>query len=206
MAYRTASRITIIEGLEAPRRRPAMYIGEETADISLTARLVEFALDAVVTDTPSPSNVGLLMWNDNVFTIVLDGEPLPVAPGAERADDIPHPELYDFFMRLCAGGRSRALKCAGGVLNALSERLVVSTMSGGQRYRAAFGKGSLVSLLTKATITVPLGASWLTFRPDPSIVTGALTVAQGTEIVERVAKGSAHVGFEDRTADEADWW
>ena len=202
MAYKTGS--GIIEGLEVVRRRPTMYIGEETPDVSLVVRLVESALDAVVRDTPSPTAARLLMWNDGVFTIAFDGEPLPIGPFALPVNGVPHPELYRLFMFVGAAGRTLAF--AGAVLNALSEQLLAATVSGGQRYRAVFGRGTLISLLAKAPCEKPLGTNWLTFRPDPTIITGRLTTGDGAELTKRAGRGAVSVTFEDRSAEDADWF
>jgi DNA gyrase/topoisomerase IV subunit B len=203
MAYKTAD-ITILEGLEHVRRRPAMYIGAETPETSLRGRLVEATLGNIVADTPSPSAVRLLLWKDGVITIAFDGEPLPIGPFARPVDGVVHPELYQLFMHVGAAGRMLAI--AGGVLNGLCERLHVSTVSGEHRYRAVFGKGTLVSLLHRASCESPLGTSWLTFLPDTSIVTGELSTRDAEQIVARVSKDSVDVAFHDRTDVEADWW
>jgi DNA gyrase subunit B len=199
MAYRTPSGITIIEGLEAVRRRPALYIGESTP-----ARLVEVTLDGVATDVLAPSAVRLIRWDGGAFTIAFDGAPLPIDPFALPVDAVPHPELYQYFMTLRAP--SGGLASAGPVLNALSEQLVVSTMKGVQRYRAVFSRGSLVSLLSKTSCDAVLGSRWLTFVPDASVVAGSVSLTEAGEIVRRVALRTPTVTFEDRSSDSAAWY
>jgi hypothetical protein len=189
-----------------------MYIGSSALDGSPCGKLVEVALDGVVTDTPTPSAVRLLRWKGGVFTIAFDGEPLPVGPFVELgepsnlagAKDDPHPALYRCFMHL--GAAPRSLAFAGAILNALCERLVVSTVSGGERYRVVFSRGMLVSLLAKAPCDEPLGTAWLTFLPDMSVVDGSVSATQGDEIVKRVAAGRLSITYQDRSSEEADWF
>lgn len=199
MTYRTPSGITIIEGLEAIRRRPALYIGESTF-----VRLVEFTLDGVAADALAPSAVRLIRWNEGAFTIAFDGAPLPVEPFALRVEAVPHPKLYEYFMSLRAP--SGGLAFAGPVLNALSERLVVSTLNGGERYRAVFGRGTLVSLLSKTPCDEALGSCWLTFLPDASVITGSVSATEAAAIASRVALQNPNVTFQDRSGDGADWY
>jgi DNA gyrase/topoisomerase IV subunit B len=80
----------------------------------------------------------------------------------------------------------RRLAFSGAIVNALSERLVVSTVHEGERYRVVFSKGMLVSLLAKAPSEVPLGTNWLTFLPDGDLLGGAVSSAEAAEIVTRV--------------------
>ena len=96
----------------------------------------------------------------------------------------------------------------GAILNALSERLVVSTIHDGQRYRVVFSKGMLVTLLARARCNAPLGDIWFTFRPDPTIITGevlSLADVQGTAARVEQADGT-RIRVEDRTAEDADWY
>jgi hypothetical protein len=106
------------------------------------------------------------------------------------------------------------------VLNALSERLVVSTMHGGRRYRTVFSKGMIASLLRCAHCDCPLGTTWLTYRPDATIVAGeALTPDNLHGITERVGPNlngiaerfglnmaGVQIRVEDRMTEDADWY
>lgn len=210
MHYKTKDGIAIIEGLEVIRRRPAMYIGTDEPDRSLRRRLLELVVDGVVRDTPKPREVRVALWRDDAITVAYDGEPMPIEPFSARGAGVAHPALYEFFLHLFAGadplGRTLSF-CA--LLNALSERLVVSTMHAGQRYRAVFSRGMVVSLLTRTWCEAPLGTTWLTFHPDETIITGAsLTRSE----VQALVDGMVHevsdvpVVVQDRTTDEADWY
>lgn len=209
MDYKTRDGITIIEGLEVVRRRPAMYIGAEEPGRTLTSRLLEFMVDGVAHDTPSPSEIRVLLWRERATTIAFDGAPLPVEPIARPANDVAHPALYQFFMYLFAGAEpfGRTLS-VGAILNALSERLVVSTMHGDARYRVVFAQGRLVSLLSRTQCDQPLGTTWFTFRPDPTLITGApLSMHEATEVTERVAASvkGPRIIVHDRATEEPDW-
>jgi hypothetical protein len=203
IVHYTTQGLTIIEGLEVVRRRPTMYIGAGLPEGSLCVRLVEVALEGVASDVPTPSGVRLTRWRGGVYTVAWDGEPLSVGPFAISSDSVPHPELYWYFMYMHRS--DQRLGFAGAILNALSDRLVVCTMNGGERYRAVFSQGHLVTLLSKGPCAAPLGTNWLTFLPDATVVPGAASVAEVDAVTRRVAAGRSIVTFEDRANADADW-
>lgn len=204
MAYTTQGGLTIIEGLDVVRRRPTMYIGAGlSSDSLLCARLVEVVLDAAASDVPAPTAVRLILWKEGVFTVAWDGEPLPVAPLAVSNNAVPHPELYYHFMYMRRS--DQRLGFTGAILNALSERLCVCTMNGGERYRAVFSRGHLVVLLSKAPCDAPLGTNCMTFVPDATVTPGAASVADAEELTRRVAGARPFVTFEDRSSVDAGW-
>ncbi|MBX3192698.1 MAG: hypothetical protein KF819_37285 [Labilithrix sp.] len=208
--YKTAHGITVLEGLEAVRHRPTMYIGAEEPGRSLRARLLEWVVDGVAHDTPTPDEVRVLVWRDGAITVAYDGAPIPIEPFARPVDGVAHPVFYQFFLYLFARGDpfQRTLSF-GSVLNALSDRLVVSTMHGDDRYRAVFSQGLIVSLLARTSCERPLGTTWLTFLPDATLITGdALTRDDAAQVAERVMQGAAgvRVSVDDRTSEEADWY
>jgi DNA gyrase/topoisomerase IV subunit B len=55
--YKTLDGLTVIEGLEPIRRRPAMYVGAEEPGRSLSHRLLEGLVDAIANDTPPPHEI-----------------------------------------------------------------------------------------------------------------------------------------------------
>jgi hypothetical protein len=67
--YTTTDGITVIEGLEAVRRRPVMYIGGEEPGRSLRARLLELVLDGVARDTPQPREIRVALWRDGAMAV-----------------------------------------------------------------------------------------------------------------------------------------
>ena len=213
MAYKTSDGITVLEGLEPVRRRPAMYIGGEDEHPSPRARLLELAVTDIAYER-RPQEVRILLWREGVVTIAYDGRPLAIEPPARPVDDIPYPALYQSFMYLNVPAVNGM-----AVLNALSERLVVSTMHDGRRYRGVFSKGMIAALLHRAHCDCPLGTTWLTYRPDATVVTGeALTPGDVKGIAERVppnVRGIAErlglnmegvqIRVEDRMTEDADW-
>jgi len=203
MGY-TSRDIEVIEGLEAVRRRPTMYIGEETPERSLCSRLVECVVGSVAAETPTPTAVRLLLWTGGAVTVAYDGEPLPIA--ARETCGVAHPELYDWFMGIMVPGSPLLLATA--VVNALSKRLVVSTVHDGVRYRAAFRRGGLVSLLSKTPTEELLGTNWFTFKPDSELILGFVGPDEAERIVERTktANDSVPVTVIDRSGEKADWW
>ena len=141
MAYKApGGGITILEGLEAVRRRPAMYIGGEEPHPSRRVQLLESVVDEIAHEPQA--EVRILLWREDAVTIAYDGSPLPIEPFSRPIDGVAHPALYQSFMYLFAGGMLPFGTAAfGPVLNALSERLVVSTVHAGDRYRVVFSKG-----------------------------------------------------------------
>jgi DNA gyrase/topoisomerase IV subunit B len=195
------SDIIVLEALEAIRRRPGMYIGGEEVHPSPRVRLLEPAVSCIASEPPQ--EIRILLWREGVVTIAYDGDPLPVEPFAPRAADVPHPALYHIFMHMCAPAMFEM-----AILNALSERLVVSTMHGGDRYRVSFSKGMIRSLLTRERYDEPLGTTWLTYLPDTTIVTGeALRLGDVEQIAGRVRQKAegVRIRVEDRMTEAADW-
>jgi DNA gyrase/topoisomerase IV subunit B len=206
--YKTRDGVTMIEGLEAVRRRPEVYIGAEPNERSASTRLLELAVSGLSKDTPKPTELRVTVCNDAVV-VACDGKPFPVEPYAKGTSELPHPALYAFFMTLVAGGDSLGRTLAfGGVLNALSERLVVSTMHGDQRYRAVFSRGNLVTLLSRTRCAEPLGTTWLTYRRDATKVQGPpLTLIEAQAVAQRVMQASGiRINVYDRVADQPDWY
>jgi hypothetical protein len=151
--------------------------------------------------------VRLTLWSGNAFTVAFDGEPLSIALRAMPVSGIPHPELYHRFMFLMTPGAD-LLGVGAVIVNALSERLVVTTMHDGIRYRATFRRGGLVSLLGRTRDAEEyLGVNCLTFKPDVSVVPGLLTPDQAKELVERLPETPAvPISAIDRTSEKPDWW
>lgn len=214
MAGKIADRITVLEGLEAVRRRPAMYIGAEDEHPSPRTRLLEFVISAIAYEW-RPQEVRILLWREDTVTIAYDGRPLPIEPPAHPVGDIPYPAFYRSFMYLLVPAMNGM-----AVLNALSERLVISTMHDGRRYRGVFSKGMIASLLSyDRYLSLPLGDTWLTYRPDATIVAGqALTPNDLHGTAERVGMNlhriaerfglnaeGVRIRVEDRMTEDADW-
>jgi DNA gyrase subunit B len=202
MAYKGPHGITILEGLDPVRLRPAMYIGGEDVHPSQRVRLLEYAVSEIAHERPQ--EVRILLWREDAITIAYDGSPLPIEPFGLPVEGVSHPALYQSFMYLLTGA-----SCFHAVLNALCERLVVSTMHDGHRYRVVFSKGMLVTLLGREHCDQPLGITWLTFRPDTTIIAGEVfTFGDVQQIAERIGQnaGGVRIRVEDRTTEDADWY
>ena len=144
------------------------------------------------------------MWRRGALTVAFDGEPFPVAQTARLPrGEIMHPAIYHLFMLMLSGSDF----FAGAMVNALSERLVVSTIHEGHRYRASFSRGGLVGLLDRVDCAERLGSSWLTFAPDREILSGDADETSTRAVVERTKALVPDVdcSFVDRSSDEADW-
>jgi len=149
------SGIKILRGLEPVRLRPTMYIGGEDVHPNPRVRLLEATVRGIVDERPR--EVRILLWRGDAVTVAYDGSPLPIEP-VSLWNHVSHPALYWSFMELfIAKGNF------GAVLNALSERLVVSTMHADDCYRVVFEKGGIVSLLSRTHCKHPLGTTWLTY-------------------------------------------
>jgi DNA gyrase/topoisomerase IV subunit B len=206
MVYKHSSGLTVLEGLEAVRRQPAMYIGGEDV-LPSRGRLLECAVSEIAQERPQ--EIRILLWREDAVTIAHDGSPLPIEPFGLSVDGVSHPALYRSFMYPSAlrvapfsAYSSRA------VLNALSERLVVSTMHAGHRYRVVFSKGMIVSLLSRTHCDRPLGTTWLTHLFDATMITGeALTPGDVHGVAERVGRNTkgVRIRVEDWMTENADW-
>jgi DNA gyrase/topoisomerase IV subunit B len=188
--------LVMLTPAEAIRRRVGMYIGGTT-----TGHLVEATLRNIAADTPAPTALRLTLWRSRAFTIAFDGAPLPIEPSERHG--VVHPELYWLFHAVALA--NRLFSFAGPVLNALSEALVVWTVVDGESYRMAFSRGAIVSPLRRSDPTITLGTTWLTFRPDATVIAGDLSAAQGARLVDAASTSTLRIGLDDRSDREAPW-
>ncbi|MED1674951.1 DNA topoisomerase IV subunit B [Pallidibacillus thermolactis] len=165
--------IQVLEGLEAVRKRPGMYIGSTDARglHHLVYEIVDNAVDEVLSGFGD--HIIVKIHKDNSITVIDHGRGMPV--GMHKSGK-PTPEVI--FTVLHAGGKfgQGGYKTSGGlhgvgasVVNALSEFLEVTIKRDGYIYRQRFENGGKpVTTLEKLGKTKETGTT-IHFKPDASI-------------------------------------
>ena len=170
-----ADQIQILEGLEAVRKRPGMYIGSTSARglHHLVYEIVDNAVDEALAGFCT--EIEVTINPDNSITVVDNGRGIPV--GINHKAGIPAVEVV--FTILHAGGKfsGGGYKVSGGlhgvgasVVNALSEWLEVQIYHGGQVYLQRYERGKVANPL-KVTGRCDPGktGTTVTFLPDKKI-------------------------------------
>ncbi|MBI2566415.1 MAG: DNA gyrase subunit B [Candidatus Schekmanbacteria bacterium] len=179
--------IRVLEGLEAVRKRPGMYIGSTGPRglHHLIDEIVDNAIDEALAGVCT--RIDVCLEADNVVTVRDDGRGIPIG---RHDTGIPVPELV--FTRLHAGAKfgSESYKVSGGlhgvgaaVVNALSEWLELLVERGGERYTQRFARGIPEGPPTRAAGSRRRGTT-VRFRPDP-VVFGELQI-ETRNVVERL--------------------
>ena len=165
--------IRVLEGLEAVRLRPGMFIGSTGARglHHLVYEIVDNAVDEALAG--HCEHIEVRLQPDDTIFIRDDGRGIPV--GTHRDTGMPTPELV--FTRLHAGGKfgGGSYKVSGGlhgvgasVVNALSTFMEVEIWRDGQAHAQRFERGAIVTPLTETGKTRKTGTS-IRFRPDGEI-------------------------------------
>jgi DNA gyrase subunit B len=170
----SAKNITVLEGLEAVRRRPGMYIGSTGARglHHLVWEVVDNSVDEALAGRCSRIEVELL--RDGGIRVGDDGSGIPVDLHEKEGRSA----LEVVLTVLHAGGKfdSQAYAVSGGlhgvgisVVNALSERLVAEVVRDGGRYRQTYRRGVPDAPIARIEDTGDQTGTTISFWPDPEV-------------------------------------
>src|SRR5467141_789604 len=206
-----SSSIKVLEGLEAVRLRPAMYIGS-TGEMGLH-HLVYEVVDNSVDEALGghATKIDVTIHVDNSITVVDDGRGIPVDD--KVINGVKMPAVQVVLTMLHAGGKFDAsnYKVSGGLhgvgvscVNALSEEFDVEIWRDGFTWEQTYSKGDPTSKLKKAGASKKLGTK-VHFLPDRSIFTATEynfdTLAQRLRELAFLNKGLLITLTDERTTD-----
>lgn len=170
-----ASQIQVLEGLEAVRKRPGMYIGSTSSEglHHLVWEIVDNSIDEALAGFAT--NIQVIIEKDNSITVIDDGRGIPV----DIQEKTGRPAVETVFTVLHAGGKfgGGGYKVSGGlhgvgssVVNALSTSLDVKVYKDGKIYYQEYRRGHVVDDLKVIGETERHGTT-VHFVPDPEIFT-----------------------------------
>ena len=167
------SQIQVLEGLEAVRKRPGMYIGSTSSSglHHLVYEIVDNSIDEALAGYCK--NITVTINPGNSITVTDDGRGIPVDIQPQTGK----PALEVVFTVLHAGGKfgGGGYKVSGGlhgvgasVVNALSEWLKVRVHKNGNIYEMKFARGAITQEMKIVGKTDKTGTE-VTFQPDPEM-------------------------------------
>ena len=167
------SEIQVLEGLEAVRKRPGMYIGStsESGLHHLVYEIVDNSIDEALAG--HCTDITVIINPGNTITVTDNGRGIPVDIQPQTGK----PALEVVFTILHAGGKfgGGGYKVSGGlhgvgasVVNALSEWLEVQVHKNGEIYEMKFSRGKITQELKIVGRTDHTGTT-VTFKPDPEM-------------------------------------
>ena len=168
-----ASQIQVLEGLEAVRKRPGMYIGSTSSSglHHLVYEIVDNSIDEALAGYCN--DISVIINEGNTITVSDNGRGIPVDVQEQTGKSA----LEVVFTVLHAGGKfgGGGYKVSGGlhgvgasVVNALSEWLEVQVHKGGKIYEMKFSRGEITQHITVVGDTDKTGTV-VTFKPDPEM-------------------------------------
>ena len=171
----SAQDIQVLEGLEAVRARPGMYIGgtDEQALHHLAAEIIDNSMDEAVAGYAN--KIEVILNTDYSLTVMDNGRGIPVDAHPKYPDKS---ALEVIMTMLHSGGKfgGGAYKVSGGlhgvgasVVNALSDTMTIEVARDKKLYRQHYAKGKPLDNLTLVGPISNRRGTSITFRPDPEI-------------------------------------
>ena len=168
-----ASQIQVLEGLEAVRKRPGMYIGSTSSSglHHLVYEIVDNSIDEALAGYCT--NIDVVVEEGNVIRVADNGRGIPV----DIQEQTGKSALEVVFTVLHAGGKfgGGGYKVSGGlhgvgasVVNALSEWLEVQVHKDGKIYQMRFSRGNILEEIHVVGTTDRTGTT-VRFKPDPEM-------------------------------------
>ena len=208
----TADSIKVLGGMEAVRKRPAMYIGS-TGDLGLhhlVYEVVDNSVDEALAGFATKIEVAIHI--DNSITVTDDGRGIPVDDMDIDGEKVSAAQVV--MTTLHAGGKfdSSTYKVSGGLhgvgvscVNALSEELDLEIWRDGATWQQTYSKGEPTSKMKKTGATKKRGTK-VHFLPDRSIFTGTVeynydTLAQRLRELAFLNKGLLITLTDERSTD-----